>query len=161
MTTNNDVLRTLRYALELDNPTLLGIFAEGDAGISARHLAALLKGEEEDGFEPLDDALLARLLDGLIARYRGRREPGPAARPESLTRLSNNAILRALRIALELKDADLLAIMSLAGVAVSKPELSALFRREDHRNYQPCGDQFLRTFLRGLGVWHRQGRPRA
>ena len=161
MTTNNDVLRSLRYALELDNPTLLGIFAEGDADISARHLAALLKTEDEEGFEPLDDALLARVLDGLIAKYRGKREGPPAERPAPPGQLSNNAILRALRIALALKDADLLAIMSLAGVTISKPELSALFRREDHRNYQPCGDQFLRSFLRGLGVWHRQGRRRA
>ena len=161
MTTNNDVLRSLRYALELDNATLLATFAEGDAGISARHLAALLKGENEEGFEPLADALLASLLDGLIARYRGRRDPSSSPRPAPTAPLSNNAILRALRIALELKDADLLSILGLAGVTISKPELSALFRREDHRNYQPCGDQFLRSFLRGLGIWHRQGRPRA
>lgn len=160
MTTNNDVLRSLRYALELDNPTLLGIFAEGDAAISPRYLAALLKSESEDGFEPLQDDLLARVLDGLITRYRGKREPSAPQRPGPALPLSNNAILRALRIALELKDADLLGILSLAGVTISKPELSALFRREDHRNYQPCGDQFLRSFMRGLGIWHRQGRPR-
>ncbi|MET0339629.1 MAG: DUF1456 family protein [Polyangiales bacterium] len=158
--TNNDVLRGLRYALELDNPSLLALFREGGAELAPHELAGLLKNTDEDGFYPLDDVLLACLLDGLVIRHRGRRD-GEVTPRAPVTELSNNAILRALRIALELKDGDLAAIMLIAGARVSKGELSALFRREDHRNYQPCGDQFLRNFLRGLGVWHRQGRPRA
>lgn len=158
--TNNDVLRGLRYALELDNASLLALFREGGAALAPRELAALLKDPDEEGFYPLDDVLLGCLLDGLIIRHRGRRE-GEVTPRAPVTRLSNNAILRALRIALTLKDGDILAILQLAGASVSKAELSALFRREDHRNYQPCGDQFLRNFVRGLAAWHRKGRPRA
>lgn len=157
---NNDVLRTLRYALELDNHSLLAIFSLRQVSLSARELAAMLKGDEEEGFVPLSDELLGKLLDGLIVRERGVREDAPDE-PRRAAELSNNRILRALRIALELKDTDVIAILGLAGVKVTKAEIGALFRREDHRNYQPCGDQFLRNFLRGLGLWHRQGRPRA
>jgi uncharacterized protein YehS (DUF1456 family) len=154
--TNNDVLRSLRYALELEPAALEGYFAASGVKLPLRQVAAFLKQDEEPGFEPLCDEDLARCLDGMVAVHRGRREGAP---PPPL-RVDNNHVLRSLRIALELKDVDVLAIMDAAGVSVSKAELSALFRREDHRNYQPCGDQFLRNFLRGLAAWHRAGRPR-
>jgi uncharacterized protein YehS (DUF1456 family) len=44
----------------------------------------------------------------------------------------------------------MLAVLGKASVLISKPELSAMFRAEGHRNYKPCGDQFLRNFIRGL-----------
>lgn len=157
--TNNDVLRSLRFALELDNPALLRFFAEGQVQMSLPTLASLLKNDDEPGFAALPDKLFARFLEGLIASHRGRRE-SPATEAKGPARITNNHVLRSLKIAFELKDVDIIAIMDAAGVPLSKAELSALFRREDHRNYQPCGDQFLRNFLRGLGMWHRGGRPR-
>jgi uncharacterized protein YehS (DUF1456 family) len=160
--TNNDVLRTLRYALMLDNNALLGCLREVGVRLEPRELAALLKLEGEPGFMPLPDEVLEHLLQGLIILKRGRREPTEAeARPQRPERLTNNRILRALRIALALQDRDVVAIMGLSGVHVGKPELSALFRREGHRNHQPCGDQFLRNFLRGLGLWQRGQREPA
>ncbi len=161
--TNNDVLRTLRYALSLDNAALLGCLREVGVRLEPRELAALLKLEGEPGFMPLPDEVLEHLLQGLIIKMRGRQEePEPPASPPRLPlRLTNNRILRALRIALSLQDRDLIAIMGLSGVQVGKAELSALFRREGHRNHQPCGDQFLRQFLRGLGLWQRSGRQPA
>jgi uncharacterized protein YehS (DUF1456 family) len=113
---------------------------------------------------PLPDEVLEHLLQGLIIKMRGKREepePQLVARPTLPLRLTNNRILRALRIALSLQDRDLITIMGLSGVQVGKAELSALFRREGHRNHQPCGDQFLRQFLRGLGVWQRSNRQPA
>jgi uncharacterized protein YehS (DUF1456 family) len=155
--TNNDVLRRFRYALELDNLSLLACFDEAGVDLLPERLASMLKSEEEPGFEPLSDALLGSFLDGFIARRRGRPEPRPGFDREHQTPvdLSNNRILRAIKIGLELRDVDLLAIMELASTPISKTELSALFRREDHRNYQPCGNQFLRNFLKGLALWHR------
>jgi uncharacterized protein YehS (DUF1456 family) len=157
--TNNDVLRTLRYALDLDDTAVLALFALADIKLSWKELDALLKNEDEPGAVVLSDPLLGRLLDGLVIKNRGKREPAPGRHPEPLAALSNNRILQALRIALELKDTDMLAILSQGGLAMSKSELAALFRREGHRNYQPCGDQVLRNFLRGLGIWQRSGRP--
>lgn len=69
--------------------------------------------------------------------------------------MTNNDILKKLRIALELKDTDIIAILKLADFDISKPELSALFRKEDHKNYKECGDQLLRRFLNGLIIRNR------
>lgn len=154
--TNNDVLRSFRYALDLKDATLLACFAEAGPAILPSQLAALLRRDEDPGFEPLSDQLLSQFLDGFVSTRRGKREPKPGEASGTPTALSNNRILRAVRIGLELKDTDVIEIMSLADTVVSKTELSALFRREDHRNYQPCGNQFLRNFLRGLALWHRR-----
>ena len=69
--------------------------------------------------------------------------------------LTNNDILKKLRVALELKDEDIVHILKLSDFEVSKSELSALFRKEDHENYQSCGDQLLRNFLNGLIIYKR------
>jgi uncharacterized protein YehS (DUF1456 family) len=69
--------------------------------------------------------------------------------------LTNNDILKKLRIALELKDEDIIHILKLADFTISKSELSALFRRDDHPNYVACGDQLLRNFLQGLIIYKR------
>ena len=138
--TNNDVLRSLRYALELDPSTMLRFFAEADVKMTLPTLAALLKSEEEPGFAALPDKLFARFLDGLIAAQRGPREAPSTSVPSKPVRIHNNYVLRSLKIAFELRDVDIIAIMELAGVPLSKPELSALCRREDHRHYRPCGD---------------------
>jgi uncharacterized protein YehS (DUF1456 family) len=154
--TNNDILRSLRYALALKDDAVMACFAEGGVVVTRGQLAALLAREEDPRFEPLQDQLLRQFLDGFVSSRRGKREPPADERRNEPTALSNNRILRALRIGLALKDTDVLDIMERAGTPLTKTELSALFRREDHRNYQPCGNQFLRTFLRGLGLWFRE-----
>jgi uncharacterized protein YehS (DUF1456 family) len=69
--------------------------------------------------------------------------------------MTNNEILKKLRIALELKDTDIMEILKLADFEISKSEVSALFRKPDHRNYKVCGDQILRNFLNGLIIRNR------
>jgi len=69
--------------------------------------------------------------------------------------LSNNQILWKIRIALKLKDSDIIDILKLADFEITKPELSALFRKEGHENYKDCGDQILRRFLDGLIIRNR------
>jgi uncharacterized protein YehS (DUF1456 family) len=98
---------------------------------------------------------LGYFLDGLILHKRGRKEikPGETRKPDS--RLTNNTILKKLRIALELKEDDMLGILKLADVDISKSELTALFRKEGHKNYKECGEQFLRKFLKGLSIRYR------
>jgi uncharacterized protein YehS (DUF1456 family) len=155
--TTNDFLRSFRYALERDPTPLQAFFFEGGVELPLQRVAAMLKDDEEAGFEPLSDDLLSRFLDGVISAYRGPRPADEAApKPAASRTISNNRILRALRIAFELRDTDVQELMQAAGREVSKAELGALFRREDHRNYQPCGDQFMRAFLRGLGQKRRQ-----
>jgi len=70
--------------------------------------------------------------------------------------LSNNDIMKKLRVAHKLRDDDIVKICSLVDFAVSKSELGAIFRNENHPKYMECGDQFLRNFLNGL-VIHLRG----
>jgi len=151
--TNNDVFRRLRYALDLSNPTLIELFKLSGKDLKQADVLALLKKEDDEGFEPLSDALMEAFLDGLIALRRGKREDAAPARASA--GLSNNDILRKIRIALELKEADMLAVFKLAGFPTSKSELSALFRTKGHDNYKECGDQLLRNFLKGLTIKYR------
>ncbi|MEO8148327.1 MAG: DUF1456 family protein [Bacteroidia bacterium] len=73
--------------------------------------------------------------------------------------LTNNDILKKLRVALELKDEDIVKILSLVDFEITKTELGAFFRKEDHPNYRPCGDQLLRNFLNGLVIYKRGPMP--
>jgi uncharacterized protein YehS (DUF1456 family) len=70
--------------------------------------------------------------------------------------MSNNDIMKKLRVALQLRDDQIVEILKLANFRTTKTELSAIFRSEDHPNFQPCKDQLLRNFLNGL-VLHLRG----
>ena len=153
--TKNDILRQLRYALNINDSTMIGIFKLADHEIEQSNLTGLLKKEDEEGFVNCGDAALGYFLDGLILHKRGRKEIKPGETRESDSRLTNNTILKKLRIALELKEDDILGILKLADVDISKSELTALFRKEGHKNYKECGDQFLRKFLKGLSIRYR------
>ena len=70
--------------------------------------------------------------------------------------MSNNDILKKLRVALQLRNDQIVEILQLVNFRMTAIELSAFFRSEDHPNYKPCGDQVLRNFLNGL-VIHMRG----
>ncbi len=73
--------------------------------------------------------------------------------------MSNNDILKKLRVALELTTDDIIKITELVGLKVTKAELGDIFRSDDHPNFKPCGDQILRNFLNGLVIYKRGPRP--
>lgn len=70
--------------------------------------------------------------------------------------MNNNDIFKKLRVALQLRDEQIIEILQLVDFRISKPELGAFFRNEDHPNFMECGDQVLRNFLNGL-VIHLRG----
>ena len=147
---NNDVLRSIRYMLDLSDQKVIEIAALADPAfvLDRDQVRAMLLREEDPGYLACGDAVLAHVLDGLIVHLRGR-EPGKPPRPVE-SRISNNLVLKKLRVAFELTDADMHQVFADAGFPVSKPELSALFRQAGHRNFRPAGDQLLRNFLKGL-----------
>ena len=147
---HNDVLRSLRYMLDLSDGHVVEIVKLADPGfaLEKEDVPPLLRKEEEEGFVECSPAVLARFLDGLIIHRRGRDETQPPRPVE--TRVTNNLVLKKLRVAFELKDHDLQQVFNDADFTVSKPELSALFRQPGHKNYRACGDQILRAFLKGL-----------
>lgn len=73
--------------------------------------------------------------------------------------LTNNDILKKLRVALELRDDDVIKILDLVDFKITKSEISALYRKPDHENYRECGDQLLRNFLNGLVIFKRGPMP--
>jgi uncharacterized protein YehS (DUF1456 family) len=149
---NNDVLRSIRYMLDLRDADIVGIAQLADPGLVLEKDAvhAYLKKDGEDGYAECNDRVLAHFLDGLVLHRRGRQENQPARPVEK--RISNNLVLKKLRVAFELKDVDMHEVFAAAGFPVAKPELSALFRQPGHRNYRECGDQLLRNFLKGLAL---------
>ena len=69
--------------------------------------------------------------------------------------LTNNDILKKLRVALKMRDDDIVKVLSLVDFKISKSELGAFFRSENHPKYMDCQDQILRNFLNGLIIYTR------
>lgn len=153
--TNNDVLRRLRYALNLNTQAVIEAFRLSEMKMGQADITSLVKKDDEEGFRECGDEVLEAFLDGLISLKRGKRDGATTTAPP--TQLTNNDILKKIRIALALKEDEMLAIFKLAKFPVSKPELSAVFRAKEQENYKPCGDQMLRNFLKGLTVKYREG----
>jgi uncharacterized protein YehS (DUF1456 family) len=134
---------------------MIEIFKLSEHEIEQSGLTALFKREDEEGYIDCSDKVMELFLDGLIIHRRGRKETKPGQMKKPDLPLTNNAILKKLRIALELKEDDMVGILKLADVDISTSELNALFRKEGHRNYKECGDQFLRNFLKGITIRFR------
>lgn len=151
----NSILRRVRYALSLNDSATQQIFALVDYDMPLDYLHGIMKAENEQGFIPCRDKILALFLDGVIIKKRGAQEGKAPKVLQAGERLSNNDILRKLKIAMQYQEQDMLDILRLANFPVGKSELSALFRNPSHRNYKPCQDQLLRNFLQGMVKRHR------
>ena len=145
---NNDVLRSLRYLLKINDSKVVDIIQLSDFSAPLDEVSTYLLKEDEAGFVACPDEVHAHFLDGLVVFKRGKDDSRPA-QPVELP-MTNNLILKKLRVAFELKEEDLHNILRSVDFSISKPELSALFRKAGHNNYRPCGDQLLRNFLKGL-----------
>ncbi|WP_419800935.1 DUF1456 family protein [Mucilaginibacter sp.] len=73
--------------------------------------------------------------------------------------MSNNDIMKKLRVAMKFTDDDIIKVLGLANFRITKTEISAIFRKDDHPNFKPCGDQILRNFLNGLIIHQRGPKP--
>jgi|TARA_R100000789_G_scaffold96363_1_gene97730 uncharacterized protein YehS (DUF1456 family) len=145
---NNDVMRSVRYILNVNDAKIAEITRLTGCEIPDSEALAYLKKEDEDGFKPCPDRIMAHFLDGLVIYKRGKDESRPT--PPIELPVTNNMVLKKLRVAFELKEDDMHVILQSVDFPVSKPELNALFRKAGHSNYRVCGDQLLRNFLKGL-----------
>lgn len=148
--TNNDTLRRLRYALNINDTQVAEIIALTGRATKDEEVCNWLKREDEPGYVDLKDTDLCRFLDGLIISKRGPHPSGKA--PEPLEFLSSNEVLKKLRIALELKEEGVLAVFKKAEFDVTKAELGSFFRKDGHRNYRKVPEQVLRKFIHGLSI---------
>jgi uncharacterized protein YehS (DUF1456 family) len=152
----NDIMRRFRYALNLNDRSMMDIFKLGERPMELSGLKDLLKKEDEEGFVICSNKVLSSFLDGIIVYKRGKQDSSSTPPKRSGHQLTNNLILRKMRIALELKEDDMLGILKRANMTLSKSELSAFFRDKEHKNFKPCGDQVLRNFLNGLAGRYRE-----
>ncbi|MCG3088377.1 DUF1456 family protein [Sporosarcina cyprini] len=162
---NNDRLIRLRYALNFTDAEMEDIFKLGGSEVTKEDVLRLLTKSNDEAEDELQMTCTNRMLDsflnGLIIYKRGKQEPKPGQQqpdPSSapVTNESvNNILLKKVKIALALTSEDMLAILEKAGVSISKSELSAVLRKEGHKNYKPCLDRYARNFLKGLALSYR------
>lgn len=157
--TNNDILRRVRYALDIPDNVLIGCLKEFGYNMELSEIRNMLKKEDEEGYVKCNNKQLGMFLDGYIIYKRGRQEVKPGEKPKERIELTgnnfNNLIMKKIKIALNIKSDDILEIFELADVKVSVSELRSLFRKPGHKNYKECLDSYLRKFLKGLTIYYR------
>ncbi len=131
---------------------MIEVFGMADFTVTRSQVSNWLKKEEDPVYESLSDAQLAIFLNGFIIDKRGKKD-GPQPEPE--IRLTNNIIFRKLKIALNFKDDDIVAIFKLVDIRIGKSELTSFFRNPKSDKYRECKDQFLRNFLYGIEKKYR------
>lgn len=151
--TSNDVLRRLRYIFNWNDDKMISLFANGDCEVTRADVSDWLKKDDDPNFKKCTDEKMARFLNGVIAEFRGKKE---GAEPIVEKRLNNNIVFRKLKIALNLKSEDIIALLNTVNFRLGNSELTAFFRRPDHRLYVECQDQILRNFLLALQMKHRK-----
>lgn len=145
--TNNDILRRLRYTFDINDDRMILLFAQGGKIVTRAEISSWMKKDDDEDYKALTDFDFSTFLNGFIVEKRGKKE---GADPVPEKQLTNNIILRKLKIALNYTDDAILEVFDRAELRISRGELSALFRHPDHKHFRPCKDQFLRNFLMGL-----------
>jgi uncharacterized protein YehS (DUF1456 family) len=115
--------------------------------VTRSQISDWLKKEDDPAYQNLDDQHLAIFLNGFINEKRGKKE---GEQPETEKRLNNNLIFRKIKIALNLKDDEIVDLFKLVDMRISKSEIGAFFRNPNQEKYRLCNDQFLRNFLQGM-----------
>lgn len=139
---------------------MVEIFKLGGVEISKEEVQKILEKEEAERTK-CNYFMLESFLNGFIIFKRGPRETesNQPQKPALLIKNSsnvNNILLKKLKIALGYSSENMIEIFSLTDTTISNGELSALFRKEGHRNYRECGDRYARNFLKGLAIKYRK-----
>lgn len=171
---NNDILIRLRYALDIKDSDMIRIFNLGGVKVSKKELGRILtnpkkadefKNKEEEllankDIKECDNYMLESFLNGFITFKRGKKDESSTESQKNKYMIKdnksvNNVMLKKIKIALTLTSEDMFEIFELSGITLSNSELSAVLRREGHRNYKECGDRYARNFLKGLAIKYR------
>ncbi|MFT5432970.1 MAG: hypothetical protein ACI9OJ_003674 [Myxococcota bacterium] len=150
--TANDIVRRLRFILDLDDSEMIAVFAKADMAVTRAQISDWLKRDDDPAYEVCSEQALGIFLSGLITHRRGAKD-GPKPPPDK--HITNNMVLARLKIAFELRAEDVLHLLESVGFVMSRHELSALLRKPGHKHYRQCLDQVLRNFLSGLQLKYR------
>ena len=151
----NEILYRIQKALNLSIEEMLEAYKLESYSMESSHLESILKRRLDKDFMLCSYEELGVFLDGLVTLKRG---PSPKkSTNDEVVELTNNLILKKLRIALNLKEAETEIIFGLADVELSKQQLASLFRKEGHKNFKACSDELLMAFLDGLDEFYYVG----
>ncbi|MEZ8289183.1 DUF1456 family protein [Vibrio sp. 10N.237.312.B06] len=150
--TNNEILRRIQHALNLKNAQIIKAIEQADVTVAHDQVINWLKDDNDKSCSKMKDKELAVFLNGFINLKRGKKE-GVQPKPE--VALTNNMIFMKLRIALNMKAEDVLDILEMVGISLSKYEIGAYFRKPENKNYKVCEDQLLCDFLNGVQFTNR------
>jgi len=154
----NEILYRIYKTLNLSLEEMLEAYKLESYEMTQTHLESLLKRRQDKDFMLCSYEELGVFLDGLVTLKRGKQPaPSSPATTEESLELTNNLILKKLRIALELKEAETEIIFGLGEVTLTKQALKSLFRKEGHKNFKPCSDALLMAFLEGLDEFYYVG----
>lgn len=151
----NDILFKIKTALSLDEEMIIKAYALVEREMTKDRVTNILKKHQDKGYEEATYEELGLFLDGLVLLKRGVNST-PKDENETVE-LTNNLILKKLRVALELKEAELVILFALAEVTITKRQIGSLFRKEGGKNFKPCSDELLLSFLEGLDEFYYDG----
>ena len=141
-------MRTMRYMLQMNSANVADICLSVGCLVTKDEIHDFLRNEEDPLYQPCPEEVAAYFLDGLIQLKRGKDESRPV--PPIELPFSNNLVVKKLRVAFQLREEDILALIQSTGFEFGKAQLSAILRKKGHPNYRECQDQVLRYFLKGL-----------
>ncbi|MBC7457112.1 MAG: DUF1456 family protein [Bdellovibrionaceae bacterium] len=156
---NNDVIRSVRFILNVGSQQILEMIALSGLKLNLTQVSDFMADETASNYLSCDDLVMAHFLDGLIYAKRGKDESRPSVPFEFP--ISNNLVLKKIKVAFQLKEDDLHDILKKAEYPLGRAEVSAFLRKRNHENYRECGDQVLRYFLKGLAAHEHAFKPKA
>ncbi len=151
----NDILFKITKALSLTHQEIIEAYKLADFEMSEERLENILKRRQDKDYEEATFEELGVFLDGLVLLKRG--VSNQEKRDDEVIELTNNLILKKIRVAMELKEADLVILFALAEVTLTKRQIGALFRKEGGKNFKACSDELLMAFLEGLDEFYYDG----
>lgn len=150
--TNNTILQKIQYALRLEAADILRIYKQIGVILEPKLAIGYFIDTKHENYVKCPHDMLCAFLEGLIIEKRGVNEKSPNAPIISDEPLTNNAIFKKLRVALDFHDEDIRLVLERAKVDTKKIDLSALFRKKGHKHYKACVDSVLESFLIGIRV---------
>ncbi len=152
----NDIFRKITQSLTLGNLQIQQLFALSAIDLNDKEIANLLKTDYQPGFEPMPDYVLLIFLNNLIEQQRGKKNDAEQEVIEKHAKISNNDVLKKLRIAYNLHEQHVRDALKLATIELTKSDLAALFRKPGHVHFKACDDELVLDFIEGLGLLLQQ-----
>jgi len=151
----NDILFKITKALSLDNKQMIEAYTLAEFETSEERVSNILKRRQDKGFEEATFEELGVFLDGLVLLKRGPSDK--ESNEDEVVELTNNLILKKVRVAMELKEPELVILFALGEMTITKRQIGSLFRKEGGKNFKVCSDELLDAFLDGLDEFYYDG----